>query len=384
MSEEKRFVHLKVEGFRRLTDFAAELRPLCVMIGANGAGKTSILDVLHLLAASAQGHLQSSISDLQGLSSVLPPGASELRLALEMEAPSEKPLRYQLALRPQGTGYTVFQEVLSHSPANGGQGLRHIDSSASGPRYFDSAQGRLVAPSWDYQGAETSLSQVPRTFREPDEFRQKLASSTLYHWLNVDPRSPVRLPQPMRPAKLPGRQGEDLFSCLFDLRESDRDRFDALEETLRAAFRGFERLEFPPVAAGTLALGWRDKGLNRSLNSHQLSEGTLRFLWLTALLMSPGLPAVTLLDEPEVSLHPELLSLLADLLRQASETSQVIVATHSDRLVRFLDPAEVMVLDSDEQGHTTGRWADSMDIERWLDEYTLDEVWQQGRLGGRA
>jgi len=184
----------------------------------------------------------------------------------------------------------------------------------------------------------------------------------------------------LRPATLPGKNGEDLVSCLFSLRESERDRFEAIEDSLRAAFPGFQRLDFPLAAAGTLALTWRDAHFSKPLYMHQLSEGMLRFLWLATLLQSPGLTALTLLDEPEVSLHPELLSLLAGLLREASQRTQVIVATHSDRLIRFLKPAEVVVMDSDEQGMATLTWADELNLEEWLNEYTLDELWSNGRL----
>jgi predicted ATPase len=117
---------------------------------------------------------------------------------------------------------------------------------------------------------------------------------------------------------------------------------------------------------------------------HQLSEETLHFLWLATLLQSPGLTALTLLDEPEVSLHPELLSLLADLLREASNRTQLIVATHSDRLIRFLKPEEVLVMDSDNEGMSTVKWADELDLGEWLKDYSLDELWSNGRLGARA
>jgi predicted ATPase len=90
-----------------------------------------------------------------------------------------------------------------------------------------------------------------------------------------------------------------------------------------------------------------------------------------------------MIDEPEVSLHPEMLSLLAELLREASERALVVVATHSDRLIRFLDPSEVLVVDMQEDGTASATWADSLDLESWLDEYTLDEVWRMGRMGGR-
>jgi predicted ATPase len=107
-------------------------------------------------------------------------------------------------------------------------------------------------------------------------------------------------------------------------------------------------------------------------------------LWLTSLLQSPGISTITMIDEPEVSLHPGLLSLLADLMREAAQRTQLIVATHSDRLIRFLKPEEVVVMDIGEDGSATAVWADTMDLEVWLKEYSLDEVWHMGRMGGRA
>jgi predicted ATPase len=178
--------------------------------------------------------------------------------------------------------------------------------------------------------------------------------------------------------------GEDLIPLLYYLRETDPSRFEAIEDALKAAFPAFEELKFPPVAAGMLAMTWKEKNFTKPLYMNQLSEGTLRFLWLAALLQSPGLSAITMIDEPEVSLHPELLSLLAELLREASRRTQVIVATHSDRLIRFLKPREVLVMDITEDGHAEAVWADTFDLEKWLEEYSLDEVWRMGRMGGRA
>jgi predicted ATPase len=186
----------------------------------------------------------------------------------------------------------------------------------------------------------------------------------------------------MRPAILPGANGEDLVSCLFYLRETDSDRFEIIEDTLSVAFPDFERLNFPPVAAGTLAMTWKDKNFSQPLYMHQLSEGTLRFLWLVTLLQSRDLTAVTLIDEPEVSLHPELLKLLADVMREAAQRTQLVVATHSDRLIRFLEPNEVLVCDA-EEGLTTMTWADSLDLEKWLADYSLDELWAMNVIGGR-
>lgn len=382
MSKLKR---VKIGGFRRLLDLSIELRPLMVLIGANGVGKTSILDAFSLLAASAAGKLNDSLNEWGGVSNVLTyDKAHEITLEIDMDVPEYVPLQYKLSLIPQGASYSIKYESFTQSRMQYKEPFKHIESHYNDIRYFDKEKGILVRPTWEHNPLETSLAQVPKMFKQPEDLRRTLSSSTLYHFLDVSSRSPIKLPQPMQPAMLPGMKGENIVPLLYYLRESDPDRFETIEDALRAAFPSFERLNFPPVAAGMLTMTWKDKNFEQPLYMHQLSEGMLRFLWLASLLQSPGLTTVTMIDEPEVSLHPELLSLLAELLREASERTQLIVATHSDRLIRFLQPKEVVVMDSNEEGDATAVWADQFDLEQWLEEYSLDEVWQMGRIGGRS
>jgi len=377
-----RFGHIEVSGFRRLDGLDIELRDLNVLIGANGGGKTSFLDVFSLLAASASGGLAAKISEWGGINALLTVDRAK-RLALELSA-VVPPITYAMEIAPEGVGHAIASEMLVQQKYADLPPCKYIRSQHGDIRYFEVDSHRLVQPSWEYNPQETSLSQVPKMFVNPEDFRRRLASSTYYHALNVEPRSPVRLPQPLRRAGLPGHDGEDLVSCLFNLRETDRDRFETIEDALHAAYPTFDRLDFPPVAAGTLAMTWRDRNFSQPLYMHQLSEGMLRFLWLATLLQSPDLTEITLLDEPEISLHPELLGLLAGMMREASQRTQLIVATHADRLVRFLEPQEVITLDIGEDGMTKATWADQLDLDSWLSEYTLDEVWRLGRMGGRA
>jgi len=385
------FEKIHVHGFRRLYDVDLKLKPLNVLIGANGCGKTTLLDVFSLLSASASGDLNKTISEYGGvpqnliaLNSVSGEGARFIRFELDKFVPDFAPLKYAISLKPRGTSYEIPDELLTmQRDPNKPEPQKYIELIHGHVSYFDPAQKKLLRPEWDYDPVESALSQVPNMFQEPESFRKGLASSTHYHVLDVGRRAPVRLPQPMREAKLPGKDGEDLVSCLYWMREADPDRFEIIEDTLRVGFPGFERLNFPPVAAGTLAMTWKEKGTTHPFFMHQLSEGTLRFLWLVALLYSPGLTEVTLLDEPEVSLHPELLSILAECLREASNRTQLIVATHADRLVRFLNPEEVVTVDLEEDGTSTFTRADELELEAWLEEYTLDEVWQHGHMGAR-
>ncbi len=376
---------IKITGFRRLYDVDLRIRPLMVLIGANGVGKTSLLDVLSLLSASAAGRLNSALSELGGVTSVLTrKEADAVSLLVDMEVPGQKPLEYYLSLSPKGTGYAITREVLSQTREGYAEPFKHVDSRDGDIRYFEIEKRGLLRPEWEHDPLETSLSQVPKMFREPEELRRILGSATQYHVLDVAPRAPVKLPQQMKPATLPGADGEELVSCLYYLREGDPARFESIVDSLTAAFHDFECLNFPPVAAGMLAMTWKDKNFAKPLYMNELSEGTLRFLWLASLLQSPGLSTITMIDEPEVSLHPELLSLLADLMREAAQRTQLIVATHSDRLIRFLRPDEVVVMDIGEDGFATATWADTMDLEKWLAEYSLDEVWRMGRMGGRS
>jgi predicted ATPase len=387
------FETIHLQGFRRLYDVDLKLKALNVVIGANGSGKTSLLDVFSLLASSASGRLKETMSDLGGidanLTNLLTAKGDKARLMafhLTMGVQGHNPIEYRIALSPVGVGYEISDETLTQRRDSKPQPFKHIQAHHGDVRYFEpnnTTRKGLVRPNWDYNQTESALSQVPKMFREPEDFRKRLASSTHYHVLDVSRRAPVRLPQQMRDAQLPGHDGEDLVSCLYTIRETDPDRFETIEASLRAGFPDFERLNFPPVAAGTLAMTWKDRTSKNPFYMHQLSEGTLRFLWLATLLQSPGLTAVTMIDEPEVSLHPELLSLLADLLREASQRTQLIVATHADRLIRFLRPSEVVTIDVNEDGAAEATWADEHDLEKWLEEYTLDEVWRMGRIGAR-
>ncbi len=377
---------IKISGFRRLLTVDLSVRPFMVLIGANGVGKTSFLDALSVLSSSASGNLNGALSRFGGIASLLTRGKSgELSFLVDMTVPGHESLEYELRLSPTGAGYSISKELLCQQRQGFDGPFLHIDSSNSDIRYYETVQNHLVRPDWEHNPLETSLAQVPKMFRQTEELRRILATATQYHALDVAPRAPVKMPQPMKPATLPGLDGEDLVPYLYYLREGgEKDRFDIIMDSLRTAFPDFEELNFPPVAAGMLAMTWKDKKFRKPMYMNELSEGTLRFLWLVSLLQSPNLSTVTMIDEPEVSMHPELLSLMAELMREASKRTQLIVATHSDRFIRFLRPDEVVVMDIDDEGCASATWADSLDLNRWLAEYSLDEVWRMGRMGGRS
>jgi predicted ATPase len=381
------FSRLSVSGYRRLRIVNLPLRPLNVLIGANGVGKSSILDVFDLLSSSAEGSLDRTVADAGGIASLLTADGKTNAMNFELQIDQEgaAPLIYQFRLSSKGIGYSIAHEFLTqHRDVARPSDVKYIDAAVPHVRYQNGRS--VVEPDWDYNSQETALSQSPKSYRVAESLRHLLADdvSLIYHSLDVSSRAPVRLPQTLSPARTPGSNGEDLLSCLYTMRETASERFETIVDALRTAFPAFDRLEFPPQYGGLLTLGWRDRDFTRPIYANELSEGTLRFLWLATLLQSPGLPKVTLIDEPEVSLHPEMLRLLAELMREASTRTQLVVATHSDRFVRFLRPDELVVCDRDDAGGMTVQRADELDLASWMEEYTLDQLWSMGRLGGRS
>lgn len=375
---------VQVQGYRCLANLTVPLRSPMILIGPNGSGKTTLLEVFTLLRDAAQERLGDALAERGGIGDVLFAGGAEsvaIRVsALESDQP---PIEYTLELAQRGVGYVISHENLTQQ-RDPTKAVPHfyIQSVPGRCGYFDPNTSKLEAPTWDYKELETALAQVPRMFREPAEFRRILHETLLYHHVDVSRRGAVRLPQDLRPVSLPGPNGEDLYAALYNLRADDEASFERIEEALRAAFPGFRKLEFPLVGAGKATLAWYQEGFTRAFYPNQLSEGMLRFLWLSTILLSPQLPPITLIDEPEVSLHPELLKILAGLIREAARRTQLIVATHADRLIRWMEPTEIAVVDKEED-RTRITWADKLDLAEWLKKYTLDELWLMGELGGR-
>jgi predicted ATPase len=375
---------LQVQGYRCLADVAIPLRSPMVLIGPNGSGKTALLEIFTLLRDAANERLEEALDKRAGISHVLFAGGAEsliIRLTAVDEA--QRKLEYSLEIGQRGLGYVIKSETLTREQDSPKSTPKFYIHNVSGRcRYLDPKTKRLKAPTWKFEETETALGQVPRMFRRPAEFRRTLQETQLYHAVDVSEHAVIRLPQTLRPVKLPAPNGGDLYAALYNLRTSNERSFERIQEALSAAFPGFRKLEFPIVTSGQATLAWYQEGFDEPFYPDQLSEGMLRFLWLTTILLSPTLPPIMLIDEPEVSLHPELLMILAGLIREAAQRTQLIVATHADRLIRWLQPNEVVIVDREEDraGLT---WADKLNLGDWLKKYTLDELWLMGELGGR-
>ncbi|NES01110.1 MAG: AAA family ATPase, partial [Symploca sp. SIO1B1] len=135
------------------------------------------------------------------------------------------------------------------------------------------------------------------------------------------------------------------------------------------------------IYGGTVQIFIREEGLIQPIPATRLSDGTLRYLFLLALLLDPTPPPLLCIKEPEIGLHPDMMSTIADLLVEASRRTQLIVTTHSEALVSSLPPESVLVCERNQWGSHLRR-LDSDLLKEWLKEFSLGHLWRMGEIGG--
>ena len=207
-----------------------------------------------------------------------------------------------------------------------------------------------------------------------------LARIHLYREWSFGRNTPPRLPQK---ADLPNHSldedGRNLGMVLNRLRRDPKAK-NKLLTALRSLYREVEDFDVH-VEAGSVQVFLQEG--NVTIPATRLSDGTLRYLCLLAILCDPTLPSLVCLEEPELGLHPDILPGLADLLREFSERCQLIVTTHSDTLVNALtDTPESIVVCEKENGQTKLKRLEKDELSHWLEKYRLGELWTSGELGG--
>lgn len=380
-----------VRNLRSLVDVQLDLKSLNVVIGPNGAGKSALMEVILLLHSGANGELSSFFDARGGFHALLSattnqPNPQSMTLGARFAHPSYQGrgvTSFEVELRSLQIGYAVTAESLESRPASMPDNIRSAEYVYQDGKLYTSADADKSIPLPKLRNSELMLTQLPtdRPFRESLHLKEFLSAIDFYPPLQVTGRAPIRLPQALTLASKPDADGANLFAVLYNLRISHPDVYERLLTLMRQAFPGLKRFEFPVVGAGQVTLAWYDEASKQPFYPSQLSEGTLRFLWLATILLTPTPPSILLLDEPEVSLHPQLIRLLVALMQDYAMRSQVFVATHSSDMVRWLEADEVIVADK-EDGQTRFTRADTLDLSGWLAEYDLRDLWQMGHLGG--
>jgi len=178
---------------------------------------------------------------------------------------------------------------------------------------------------------------------------------------------------------------DNLAAYLAKLKKTYPDAYQRIVDTIKLAAPFFGGFVIRDPLPESIELEWFEQtDPDTPYKAHVLSDGTLRFICLTTLLMQPThlLPDTVLIDEPELGLHPYAINLLADMLKQVAETKQVIVSTQSVELLNAFEPQDVVVVER-ESGATVLKRLDPEELKDWLEDYNLGDLWKRNVLGGR-
>ena len=352
---------ISIEGFRSIAAVKGlKLRPINVLIGANGSGKSNFLGALDLFRiAVTRSYQMSDYVERSG-------GADRL---LHFGSKVTSKIKFGVAFSEEFYNHFADYSIEMHQAVD--------------DRLFCSVTQKAATLPPDLARTE----EVASTDELPIEFlRTKMDSWRLYHFHDTGSTSPMKKTADVHDNRQLRADGSSLAAFLFLLREKHGNDYTQIRRTVRLAAPFFDDFVLQPSALNEekILLEWRHRGSDAYFNASSLSDGSLRFIALATLLLQPESlrPSVILLDEPELGLHPYAITLLASLLQQAAVTSQIIVATQSPLLLDHFEPEDVLVADR-VNGATTLRRLDGEKLTAWLEDYSLGQLWEKNELGGR-
>ena len=206
----------------------------------------------------------------------------------------------------------------------------------------------------------------------------------VHHFQDTGDKSSLRSTSRVSDNRFLRADGSNLASFLYRIRITNPGLFRNIEDVIHETTPSFRCFDLMPSAIDNeyIRLQWHPVGEDVLFDEYQLSDGTLRMMSLVTLLLQPELPSLILIDEPEIGLHPAAVSILADLLKKASEKTQIIVSTQSIDLVNRFSPEDIIVGDY-LKNQSVFKRLNTEELKSWLDDYTLGELWEKNIFGGQ-
>ncbi|VAX41761.1 FIG00590706: hypothetical protein [hydrothermal vent metagenome] len=359
-----------------------ELKPLNVLIGPNGSGKSNLIEAMSLFQA-APTELVKPIREGGGISEWIWKGAKDGDAISKVMAhikTQKYPITHQVSFSETNQRFTVLSELI----AGGRFEAKHVYNFDSIDRqiYIKGGLNSIKHIVNDPSNSKSVLSFL----KDPDQYPEitflgeQYSKIKIYRDWSFDRKTPPR--EPMRTDEFADFLDEDCSNLALVLNrlEMDYNRKDVILEKLNDLYPEITDFSFS-VLGGTVQLFLQEG--DYKIPATRLSDGTLRYLCLLAILCHPEPPPLICIEEPEIGLHPDMIPSLRDLLKEASERTQLIITTHSDTLIDALSeyPEDVVICEK-EEGQTIMKRLDEKELQVWLKEYSLGELWRSGQIGG--
>lgn len=341
-----------------------------VLIGANGAGKSNFISLFRMLGWMTQGSLQFHVGSLGGANGLLHHGASitpHLGIDLRFTTPA---------------GVSEYQARLFHAAGDtfvfADEKIRQFEHESKEPDWTSLGAGHRESR------LEASSRSEPESMASTSNFiLRTLRRCVVYQFHNTSETARMRQKWDINDSYFLKEDAANLAPFLLRLQSASPKHYGLIVETLRQILPFFNDFELTPND-NTVYLQWREIGTDMLFGVHQASDGMLRTMALVSLLLQPmdGLPSVLILDEPELGLHPFAITSIAGLLRSVSTSVQVIVATQSAAFIDQFEPDEIIVVDR-KGADSLFKRLNAIELNEWLQDYSLSELWEKNVIGGR-
>lgn len=360
---------IKIEGYKSIKNLDLELQPINILIGSNGVGKSNFLSFFKLVNNIYEKRLQNYVAKQGGADNLLHFGRKvtsniygKLSFIREIEANLNNVYYFNLISDTQNN-------ILIAKEASG---FKISDWQDDNTNYFYSSD------------IKESFIKGSSTFR--DKFiSDYLSSMKIFHFHDTAENSPLRSSCQVDDNRFLKENGGNLPAFLYYLQEKHIKSFNRIEKTIKSIAPYFETFELSPDRLNETMIKLEWKEINQPenyFNASHLSDGTLRFIALATLLMQPDLPEVIIIDEPELGLHPFAINKLAALIRKASTKSQIIVSTQSVNFVDNFETDEIITVDRENNESVFSR-LESQNLNSWLSDYTIGDLWQKNVIKGQ-
>ncbi|MFN0105126.1 MAG: AAA family ATPase [Bryobacteraceae bacterium] len=361
--------HITIRGFKSIASIdKLPLRPVNILIGANGAGKSNFVEAFSFLAEIREGRLDRYVRQAGGAERLLHFGSKHTTK-----------VEFDLSF---ANGVTQYE--LSLIPTQLDQLVPLVENVAFWNREdYSAPEWQPVPPIHTATEAGISDQRVSQIARH---VRDHLDGWRVFHFHDTGFLSGLRKTSELDDNRILARDGSNLAAILYLLQERHPKEYDLVRKTIQLVAPYFENFQLAPrgLEGNQVRLEWRHRESDQYFDVSALSDGTIRFIALATLFLQPRAmrPSVIVVDEPELGLHPYAIELLSSLVKQASFSTQIIVSTQSSLLLDYFEPDDVLV--AERKAHATVfRRLESSELGEWLSDYSLGQLWEKNHFGGR-
>lgn len=365
MDNKYKINNINIKGFKSIDSEGQNIPigDINILLGANGVGKSNLISFFEMLKAITSGKFQNYIRINGGADNLLHYGAKKT-----------KKIDFSIHFEENN-----HQREYITSLTNTVENSLFIENE-----FFNRINEADVFTSSNT--VETGIIEMIRAQRSG--YINVLPDFSLYQFNDTSRESKIRNPVYIEDSKVLHSDGGNLAAFLYVMNNStDSEKYyQRIVKYIRMAMPQFHDFELSPSALNenNIMLNWYDKDSDYLFGPHQISDGSLRFMALATLLLQPpkSLPSLIVLDEPELGLHPSAISLLAGMVKTASQNCQVILATQSTTLINEFEAENIIIVEREGE-KSVFKNLNITELEDWLQRYSLSEIWEKNIIGGR-